>query len=283
MSLLEIVLLICGGVIFVLSFAVPVSKQEMTGETKDLAKEEIKKMVTEEMEGVKSHVDDAVDEAVEYAMEKTERSLERLSNEKIMAVSDYSDTVMQEIHKNHEEVMFLYDMLNDKQANLKNTVAQVNKTVKTVEEKTREAEAAVSSIKEIAPIPVKEAVTEAQGKAEVKTEAEVKVKAEAETVKKPEAEAKTVNPEPVKTVKKKSTKAAETPDSAESTSNKTKTKVQSAPTELKETEDAENSAKKNKNEEILRLHRQGKSNVAIAKELGLGVGEVKLVIDLYKL
>ena len=38
----------------------------------------------------------------------------------------------------------------------------------------------------------------------------------------------------------------------------------------------------NKNERVLALHKQGKSNVAIAKELGLGVGEVKLIIDLFK-
>ena len=38
----------------------------------------------------------------------------------------------------------------------------------------------------------------------------------------------------------------------------------------------------NNNEKILALHRQGKSRVAIAKELGLGVGEVKLVLDLYQ-
>ena len=38
----------------------------------------------------------------------------------------------------------------------------------------------------------------------------------------------------------------------------------------------------NNNEKILEMHKQGKSTVAIAKELGLGVGEVKLVIDLYK-
>ena len=39
---------------------------------------------------------------------------------------------------------------------------------------------------------------------------------------------------------------------------------------------------RNSNEKILALHREGMSNVAIAKELGLGVGEVKLVIDLFK-
>ena len=38
----------------------------------------------------------------------------------------------------------------------------------------------------------------------------------------------------------------------------------------------------NNNELILKLHKQGKSNVAIAKELGLGVGEVNLVIDLFE-
>lgn len=38
----------------------------------------------------------------------------------------------------------------------------------------------------------------------------------------------------------------------------------------------------NKNERVLALHKQGKSNVAIAKELGLGVGEVNLIIDLFK-
>ena len=38
----------------------------------------------------------------------------------------------------------------------------------------------------------------------------------------------------------------------------------------------------NNNDRILRLHKEGYSNVDIAKELGLGVGEVKLVINLFK-
>ena len=38
----------------------------------------------------------------------------------------------------------------------------------------------------------------------------------------------------------------------------------------------------NNNERILELASKGKSNVEIAKELGLGIGEVKLVIDLFK-
>ena len=37
----------------------------------------------------------------------------------------------------------------------------------------------------------------------------------------------------------------------------------------------------NHNPQILRLYKSGKNIVEIAKELGLGKGEVKLVIDLY--
>ena len=45
--------------------------------------------------------------------------------------------------------------------------------------------------------------------------------------------------------------------------------------------DRSNEGRKNNNEMIRRMHEEGKSNMAIAKELGLGVGEVKLVIDLF--
>ena len=41
-------------------------------------------------------------------------------------------------------------------------------------------------------------------------------------------------------------------------------------------------AVENNNDKILRMYKEGMSNVDIAKELGLGVGEVKLVINLFK-
>ena len=151
MSIMEIVLLLAGGIVFILSFMIPAKKEEDYEETRGLAKEEIRNLVSEELEAVRGHVDDVVEEAVTYSIEKTERSLERLSNEKIMAVNEYSDTVLSEIHKNHEEVMFLYDMLNDKHINLKNTVSEVNKTVKEVAETKREAEEVVNTFQRLAP------------------------------------------------------------------------------------------------------------------------------------
>ena len=116
-SWIEILLLIVGAGLFVVSFLIPEKEEKVSKETRMMAREEIRDLVSKEMENIRGHVDDVVEESMTYAMEKTERSLERLSNEKIMAVHEYSELVLKEINKNHDEVMFLYDMLNDKHSN----------------------------------------------------------------------------------------------------------------------------------------------------------------------
>ncbi len=49
-----------------------------------------------------------------------------------------------------------------------------------------------------------------------------------------------------------------------------------------EMEDAEEEDPRSNKEKILELYRQGKSNIEIAKQLNLGVGEVNLVLGLFK-
>ena len=134
MNLLEILLLLAGSLIFVVSFWLPAKKEEQLEGTKELAKEEISELVGQEMIRVKEQVTDTVDETITYAVEKTERFMDRMSNEKMMAINEYSDTVIEDIHKTHTEVMFLYDMLNDKYESLKTTAVEVDKTVKAVRE-----------------------------------------------------------------------------------------------------------------------------------------------------
>lgn len=219
MGILEIVLLIAGVIIFTGSFFLPLGGEKNTGIDQKAAKEEIHGLVEEEMNNVRSKMQDKMEETSEDAIEKAERALERLTNEKIMAVNEYSDTVLQEIHKNHEEAMFLYDMLNNKHANIKDTVSKVDKAVKAAEDK----------VKAIDDTPA------------VKTE---------------ETEKVIPADEPAKTEEAVSPEIGFMGETAEEG--------------------------QNNNEKILEMHRQGKSTVAIARELGLGVGEVKLVIDLYK-
>lgn len=255
MGVLEIVLLVAGIGVCIASFVLPKQAEKTEEETKGLAKEEIKAMVSRELEGIKEHVDDVVEEAVGYAVEKTERSLERLTNEKIMAVNEYSDTVLHEIHKNHEEALFLYDMLNSKHNNLKDTVSKVDKTVKEAAETTKEVEAAVSNFQKFVPEEVI--------KNDVMTE---------DGVEKAIVKAKRI---PSKT---STAKAAD-----EKANAKTEATAAAEPgtVNISFIKDNESDGV-NSNEKILELYKQGKSTIAIAKELGLGVGEVKLVIDLYK-
>lgn len=231
MGIMEGILLIIGAALAIASFVIPVSQQEAAESDKELAAEEIKAIVDREMKDIRKHTDEVVGEAVDYAVEKTERSLERLTNEKMMAINEYSDTVLQEINKNHNEVMFLYDMLNDKHTNLKNTVSEATRTAQAVEETKKEAEAVVSGFQKISAPLAEEA------------------------------------PKPSEPVREEKEAVQHT--------------AQAIPaTEFNFGE--RESREENHNERILELFRQGKSKVAIAKELGLGVGEVKLVIDLYK-
>ena len=232
MGILEIVLLIAGVIIFTGSFFLPLGGEKNTGIDQKAAKEEIHGLVEEEMNNVRSKMQDKMEETSEDAIEKAERALERLTNEKIMAVNEYSDTVLQEIHKNHEEAMFLYDMLNSKHANIKDTVSKMDKAVKAVENKTLENKTAENKA------------------AADKTAADKTAGTVAEE----------------KTADASQTESLIQPENSPEIGFMGET-VQEG---------------QNNNEKILEMHKQGKSTVAIAKELGLGVGEVKLVIDLYK-
>lgn len=284
MGVLEIVMLLAGGILAVLSFALPVkTKEEVPQETRELAKEEIKTLVKQEMDSIRQHVDDVVDEAVGYAVEKTERSLERLTNEKIMAVNEYSDTVLQEIHKNHEEAMFLYDMLNDKHTSLKNTVSEAGRTAQELEAARREAEAVVSSCQQLKPERVEGSMEDSgewdffeEQKAGLQKTQEIRVTKEPQggtPSKKESSPAKKDDAAPKKSAgaKKSAHKKTEEPSEGKA----------SPVMDLNFMTEGQDGGANNK-EQILQLYKQGKSTVAIAKELGLGVGEVKLVIDLYK-
>lgn len=267
MEIMEIILLAAGAIIFILSFFIPERKAEISVQSKDLAREEIAALVGKEMEGIRRHVDDVVDEAVTYAMEKTERSLERLSNEKIMAVNEYSDTVLSEIHKNHEEAMFLYDMLNSKHANLKDTVSAINKTVK-------EAEEAVTGLQRLAP----ESMTGLQRLAP-----ETGNSSPSPMPKVPDASRET-GQEKVKRTRAAAMAAptaAQPSAPADSASATARENQEAAPGRVSFLPETDLSGQNN-NQRILELYHQGRSKVAIARELGLGVGEVKLVIDLFK-
>ncbi len=282
MGLTEIILLAIGGLFFVISFFLPDrSKKEKT----ELSKEEIKALVDEQVRDVRAQIDDMIDETVNYSVEKAERALEKLTNEKIMAVDEFSQTVLKKISDNHQEVVFLYDMLNDKDEKLKQAVAEDAKTSAERTGTAAESKAVTDEPAGEAPetasfipfvpkhyeIKDGEAVLASDGSHPVEGLDDVKSEATAPAA---AAEEKPVR-KTVRTAGTRKKKPAERP-----------AEKPLGPDEGGEEATAASSrgdydGRKNSNDMIIRMHQEGRSNMQIAKELGLGVGEVKLVIDLF--
>ena len=227
MTPMEITLLIIGVIIFCMSFIIK-DKNEGSAAPIDeeMLRDEVRRVTDREYDSMSLKVKEATDGAVEYAMEKSERALEKISNEKIMALSEYSNTIMDEINKSHKEVMFLYDMLTDKQTDLKNTVRKAEATAKEVNDAEKKASG--------------------RGKKNRKKE-------EAEEVFNELKPAEEINVEQEE--ERKLPLRAIGPNDEEQDNN---------------------------NDKIIELHKRGRTNVEIAKELNLGVGEVTLVIDLFE-
>lgn len=239
MNSMEIVLLVVGGLVFVLSFLIPNGKRGNSEQDRSMARDEISELVDREWERIRDQVDDTVEEAIKDSMEKTERSLEKISNEKIMAVNEYSDTVLGQINKSQQEITFLYDMLNAKHDSLKNTASEVDQKIRAAEIASREMEAVLR---------------------ETETAAQIARQA--------------VAPSDYQTIQTSAEEAEEESGDTQQILEEISAQSQE---ELQGTE-----SYSNKNDQILDLHRQGWSDVTIARQLDLGVGEVKLVIGLFE-
>jgi len=228
MTGIEIALLLIGCVFMVGSFFV---SERLSGKEinriAELSDNELKRIISKGMENAESQIDIVVDDKVEEVADKVEIALERESNMKIMAISEYSDTVMESMKKTHDEIMFLYSMLNDKHTEMTSLTGDLQRLA-----------ANIRNMQEHVP-----------------QQSEATFKA-------------------VKAV--------------EATSDNYLEKA-AAVKEVYEASVSENEEKMeffgeavNHNDVILALHKEGLSKVEIAKRLNLGVGEVSLVIGLYK-
>jgi hypothetical protein len=273
MTGLEIILLAAGALLIAASFFFPEKEENTSIENIDsLVREEVKSSIEQESENMRRHVEDVVDEAVSYAEEKTERTLERITNEKIMAVNEYSDTVLEEINKNHKEVMFLYDMLNDKQKNLKNTVNEASEAAKEVQKTTEELK---SVSREVAPANNEVTFnTETMGPVKLTSQKAVNFFSglEAEEAK---ATIKSVpQEEPVKEVRTLNWASLAVNDANEA-------EKKEAAKEGREPENVIEGPRERLNREVIELADSGLEPVEIARKLKMGVGEVGLILGLH--
>ncbi|WP_408070981.1 DUF6115 domain-containing protein [Butyrivibrio sp. JL13D10] len=162
-SVTEIILIAAGILAVIIGYLIPNGSGSSDFDF-DGADQKINDMVSKAIRNSQGKIDEMLDDCMEEAISKAERAMDRVTNEKMSAISEYSDTVMNDIHKNHDEVVFMYDMLNDKHKNLKNTVSEANRAAKEVME------------------------AESKRQAELEAEAKRKAKIEEEALKKAQIE-----------------------------------------------------------------------------------------------
>lgn len=317
MTTLEITLILVGIVFLIGSFMVKdkLSKNDLD-KIADMSAEELKVITEKEIKNAELAIDGMLDEHIASKTDETKRNLEKETNSKIMAINEYSDTVLDSINKSHNEIMFLYSMLNDKHeeltrlsGNIEKITAQAKKTFESVEASkinnlSNKTVLNAKPVVNVAPVSNRQAVTESRGIASsdivtgTKNTASVKKQnVSAQNMMSQHAAAQNIMSQNT-VVRNTAVPNTVVPNMAAqnavaqnvAVSNMTAQNMTASNTAMQSRNLSDTDVQSgrvydiseiNHNPQILRLYKSGKNIVEIAKELGLGKGEVKLVIDLY--
>lgn len=256
MTGIEILLITIGFACVCISFFVSTKKNGAIQSEEDGAQSSSVWSPKEE-QMIRERVQEIMTERQTQLVDETEDQMGRLCNEKIMAIDEFSQQLLEKIDNNHQEVVFMYNMLNEKEKDIKKIMAE--------------------SVK--APLverPVEATVVEQKTKPQPQSKptSETKVRHVSQQV---------VSPSPEKRTKVEQ-KGPQTAIELMSERVQREKKV----VQQKDTVSLADSKEKkseiptgNVNLQIQKMYKEGKSVLEISKELNIGQGEVKLVIALY--
>lgn len=223
-----------------------------------------------------------LDEKAETVFHKTDDKLSELSNEKIMGMSEYSDQVLDKIEKNHTEVVFLYDMLNEKQEEMKKLVnemdsikADLHNEAALEYQKLKEQEEVLQGLRkdlELETLQL-ESIKKENALAFEETDHDDFSNSSDEfheLLGNHEAEMEPVQEETAVQSSVYDAEIARIEEEEAKTQSEDKYKSYKEENEIV-----------NHNDEIISLYKKGRSILEISKMLSMGQGEVKFVIDLY--
>ena len=322
MAAIEITLIIIGIVLVFSSFFI--SEKISSADLEKLAgytKEELHRMVETELKDSDQRIRDTIEAQIDMSVEKTDREWEKVSNEKIMAINEFSESVMESIQKNHSEVMFLYSMLTEKEEELKKEILEAQQleqalrkeiydenalrtaSVQKATEKQEPAESVIPTQNAYRSKERKEETPQTQqtiapesGMRQMFMMRDMIDAQQIPAVNEPTVMHKEPVEEEVMSLQEMAAQETATQEMAATETVAQETVAQETavpirqqvvpptPAPVVRTEEYAENVRNNddRNKEILRLHREGLSNVEIAKKLNLGQGEVKLVIGLYE-
>lgn len=210
-------------------------------------------LTQESLEDFQSQLEEDMEEAVLRASD----DLSRISNEKLMGMDEYSNQVLEKISKNHEEVVFLYQMLTEREEELKKLVQQLNNVKNQIHDEALEEYHKMALV-----LKQLEKKRESLGQ-ELEKQKEPALKRVAAASADQEREERNAAYD-------KEVRAIEEAEQKEQTQYFPKVSIQE-----------ERKEETNHNRTILDLYKKGHSVLEISRMLSLGQGEVKFVIDLH--
>jgi hypothetical protein len=287
MDTIIIICLIIGAACVAVSFLM----KENTGvdsQEKEKIAEEIRAKVlsNESIEKVMSKVEkgftDKLSAIAENKIEESDDRLSEISNNKMLAINEMSGQLIEKIEQNHKEVIFLYDMLNEKSDNLKDFSAKVEglrkeleneeKRIKTLNHDLDDKIVKVKEVRQTVIARPAKTMPVQQEKTEKASTGIERVKAASVNV------TNVDNTQADNLVQMQKKEKDETIQNADD-------KIESDQDEIKEVKviqvKSESKAELSTNDKILKMKEEGKSIIEISKALGMGQGEVRLILGLF--
>ena len=252
MAGLEIGLVVIGVLIFAGSFFITekLSSSDMKEITR-ISEKEVQNIVDSRIAQSESIIKDRFDDKLEDAVNDFAIRTDEEYVSKMNQMNEYSQKVLETMEKTNNEIVFIHSMLNDKQENVTKLTEKLDITQKQLLQLKNDVDESINALKEqydqnITLKKEQEFVTGIEA-----------TRVETETV-------KTFNDELIEKI-------------ADSNDEEVPEGFKEAVTESSD----ESHTMSSEESEIVNLYKEGYSEIDIAKKLGKGIGEIKLVLGLY--
>jgi len=215
--------------------------------------------------------------------------MSEIANDKMLAINDMSGQLMEKIEQNHKEVIFLYDMLNEKSDYLKDFSAKIDGLRHELEREEDRIKALnndlddkMIKVKEVRQTVIAKPVAPVEVKQEKSRRVPTGIEQAKAAIKPAEVPAQAKN---LVKMKKEVEDIPSDINDIFDTDERDIFKDAEVPEITKEIDEIDLSPELTEelstNDKILKMHSEGKSVMEISKELGMGQGEVQLILGLY--
>ena len=278
MTGLEIVLIIRGTAIFGISFFMTEKLSSSDVEyIKKISEKEINIILEKELTNAKDVIDDRIKDKVDDGIEEIERATDKDTNDKLLSMNEFSDTVLDSMNRSNEEVVFLHRMLNEKEAKIES----LEKNLLDLEKRVMDSKKALDL----------DRLKLAEERSDLDREKEKKREAEEARVRE-EEEKKKVMVDMTSLKEAFQNKISEDRKEEKRVEGVKKQEAQREPVltgiglaamkkAQKEVQESHMESVDEDNQVIIDLQRQGLSEIEIAKKTGRGLGEIRLILGLF--